>query len=53
MQIFQRSSKKEVEFPGVIKETSTVVMAGNDTFSQNNITKNRKAFITQPKHIIF
>ena len=53
MQIFQRSITKEVEFPGVIKEKSTVVMAGNDTFSQNNITQNRKVFITQPKHIIF
>ena len=32
---------------------STAVMAGNNTFQQKSITQDRKAFITQPKHMIF
>ena len=32
---------------------STAVLAGNDTFLKENITEDRKKFITQSKHTIF
>ena len=31
----------------------TAVLAGNDTFLTENITEDRKKFITQPKNMIF
>ena len=34
-------------------QASTAVMIGNDTFEQKNITQIKKAFITQPKLLIF
>ena len=33
--------------------TNTAVLAGNDTFLTENITEDRKRFITQSKHMIF
>ena len=34
-------------------KSSTAVLAGNDTFLTENITEDKKKFITQSKHMIF
>ena len=45
-----RQAVPEIFTPG--HEYITAVLAGNDTFLAENITEDRKRFITQSKHIL-
>ena len=36
-----------------LSKRGTTVFTGNDTFLTENITQDRKRFITQPKHMMF
>ena len=51
--VSQTAPENSLIFKVMNQDVGTAVLAGNDTFLTENITEDRKKFITQSKHMIF
>ena len=47
------NGEEVLHYEDLNQDVGTAVLAGNDTFLTENITEDRKRFITQSKHMIF